>query len=109
MGSEMCIRDRIRNGAQELSTNEKMDLAGLGLAVLGKNIVALAPVDLDQSYDTEHFRLFYTLDGYDSVENLEYVIQVGQVFEQVWTFYMDTLEFEPPPSDPDADHDLYDV
>ena len=103
------ITNLIRNGAQELSTNEKMDLAGLGLAVLGKNIVALAPVDLDQSYDTEHFRLFYTLDGYDSVENLEYVIQVGQVFEQVWTFYMDTLEFEPPPSDPDADHDLYDV
>ena len=103
------ITNLIRNGAQELSTNEKMDLAGLGLAVLGKNIVALAPVDLDQSYDTEHFRLFYTLDGYDSVENLEYVIQVGQVFEQVWTFYMDTLEFEPPPSDPDAAHDLYEV
>ena len=46
------ITNLIRNGAQEFSTNEKMDLAGLGLAVLGKNIVALAPVDLDQSYDT---------------------------------------------------------
>ena len=34
------ITNLIRNGAQELSTNEKMDLAGLGLAVLGKNIAS---------------------------------------------------------------------
>ena len=34
---------------------------------------------------------------------------MGEIFEQVWLFFMDTLEFDPPVSDPLENNDLYNI
>ena len=68
------VTNLIRNGASELTESEKSRLSEIGLSVQGNVIVAIKPTDLDQIYDTDHFRFFYTLDGSDAVENEYYVI-----------------------------------
>ena len=34
---------------------------------------------------------------------------MGEIFEQVWLFFMDTLDFDPPVSDPMENNDLYNI
>ena len=99
------INNLIRNNAQGLSEFEKSHLSEIGLEAIGNSIVIINP-NLDQSYDTDHFRFFYTLEGSNAVENLDYVINMGNIFEQVWPFYIDTMGFDQPPMGPD---DLYEV
>ena len=103
------VTNLIRNGASELTESEKSRLSEIGLSDQGNEIVAIKPTDLDQMYDTDHFRFFYTLDGSDAVENEYYVISMGEIFEEVWTFHIDTMGFDPPPTDPSTNHGLYEV
>ena len=105
------INNLIRQGAIGLTDLEKVRLNEIGLSVHGNEIIVLKSTVLDQIYDTEHFRFFYTLDesSNDAVENEDYVTNMGVVFEEVWSFYIDSMGFDPPPLNPNNDHDLYEI
>ena len=105
------VANLIRNGTNGLTNSEIKRLELIDLYPVGDNIIALSPTDLDQIYDTDHFRFYYTLDesSDDAVENEEYVINMGEIFEDVWTFYMDTIGFDPPPIDTVVNQNLYEI
>ena len=60
------------------------------------------PEDLDQIYDSEHFRFYYTYESSDAISNMDYILQMAAIFENVYSFYIDTLGFSPPVNDPDS-------
>ena len=86
----------IDRGINELNEQELLNLNSIGLNH-NNGIISPEMVDLDLSYDTENFRFNYTLNGFDAVENFDYVLKMGEIFEQVWSFYIDTIGFDPPP------------
>ena len=94
-----------------LTKKEKNNLSRLGLFELNGSLKVLHPNYLDLKYETNHFRFHYTLSESSThkVDNIDYVIQMGHVFEQVWLFFIDTLNFESPPTDPSYENDLYDI
>ena len=99
------INNMIRNGIDGLEEHEVAQLNQIGLQVRENSVTALNPV-LDQTHDTNHFRFFYAVDGIDAVENVDYVITMGIIFEEVWSFHVDTMGFDPPPLNSDG---LYEV
>jgi len=105
------INNLIRQGASGLTDFEKSRLSEIGLSVHRNKIIGLKSTVLDQTYDSEHFRFYYTLDesSNDAVENEDYVTNMGVVFEEVWSFYIDSMGFDPPPLNPNNDHDLYEI
>ena len=103
------ITNIIRNGIDQLSHNEITNLPTINLKLQNRKIVSIMPTDLDQFLDTDHFRLHYTLEGTDAVQNVEYVISMSQIYEQVYSFFVDTLGFIPPPTISNNDYDLYDI
>jgi len=105
------VSNLIRHGHSGLSTVEKKQLQKVGLGLKNDSIIPIKPTDLDQTYDTDHFRFFYTLDqsDNDAVENIEYVSLMGTIFEEVWTFFSDSLGYEAPLQDPNASHELYEI
>ena len=54
------INNLIRNGLDQLNKDERDKLDEIGLRIIGNRITTMDPV-LDQTYDTEHFRFFYTI------------------------------------------------
>ena len=105
------INNLIRQGAIGLTDFEKGRLTEIGLSIHGNEIIVLKSTDLDHTLDTDHFRFYYTLDesSNDVVENEDYVTNMSVVFEEVWTFYIDSMGFDPPPLNPNNDHDLYEI
>ena len=105
------INNLIRQGAIGLTDLEKVRLTEIGLSTHGNNIIVLKSKVLDQTYDSDHFRFYFTLDASsnDAVENEDYVTNMGVVFEEVWSFYIDSMGFDPPPLNPNNDHDLYEI
>ena len=105
------ITNLIRNGNQHLTQEEISRLGEIGLTNEGSRIIAQAPATLDEIYETDHFRFYYTLDNesIDKVDSLGYVIIMSQVFEQVWNFFGNTLGYDAPPGNPNNDDDKYDV
>ena len=105
------INNLIRQGAIGLTDLEKVRLSEIGLSVHGNELIVLKSTVLDQIYDTDHFRFYFTLDesSNDAVENENYVTNMGAVFEEVWSFYIDSMGFDPPPLNPNNDHDLYEI
>ena len=103
------ITNIIRNGTNDLSDKEKNEISSIGLEIKFGQIESIVPNDLDQIYDSDHFRIFYTLEGSDAVENLDYVVTMSQIFEQVYSFFTDTLGYDPPPPDPESNHNLYEI
>ena len=105
------INNLIRQGAIGLTDFEKSRLTEIGLSVHRNKIIVLKSTVLDQTYDSDHFRFYFTLDesSNDAVENEDYVTNMGVVFEEVWSFYIDSMGFDPPPLNPNNDHDLYEI
>lgn len=103
------ITNILRNEPKELSAIEMNKLYSLGLEYHQGSLKAIKPTNLDLSYKTDHFEFFYTLDGVDSVENVEYVHSMGEIFEHVWNFFIDTLKYDPPPGLDSQSEKLYNV
>ncbi len=99
------INNLIRNGIGDLDENERDHLKVIGLQDIENSVATYNPT-LDQSHDTDHFRFFYTLDDNDAVEDVEYVIAMGTIFEEAWAFHIDTMGFDVPPLNSDG---LYEV
>ena len=68
--------------------DRKKDLEELGLVFKGSKVIVQKPDYLDQTYETEHYRFHFTLDStsINKVESFDYIIQMGEIFEQVWFF-----------------------
>ena len=103
------ITNIIRNGIEELSDHEILNLPSIDLELQNNKIVSIIPDDLDRHLDTDHFRFHYTLEGTDAVQNIDYVITMSQIYEQVYSFFVDTLDFVPPPNNPINNYNLYDI
>ncbi len=99
------INNILRKGPNGLDNTEQARLNEIGFEVEG-NSISVLNYDLDQSYDTDHFRFQYTLDGNNAVENVDYVIKMGDIFEQVWSFHIDTMGFDQPPMGPDGFYEV---
>ncbi|MCD6532287.1 hypothetical protein J7K99_07580 [bacterium] len=68
------------------------------------------PTGLPLTYDTDHFRMHYTLSGGDAVPNEDYVHQMANRFEAAYNFLVDTRDYLAPPSDGTAGgNSKYDV
>ena len=103
------VTNIIRNGNDNLFYTEVKILEDLGLSIQNGKVIANTPNDLNQIFETEHFRFHYAIEGYDAVLNVDYILQMANVFENVYLFYIDTLGFSPPIKDPISDDDLYEV
>ena len=66
------INNLIRNGLGHLNKDERDKLDEIGLRIVDNRITTMNPV-LDQTYDTDHFRFYYTLQDNDAVENLSLI------------------------------------
>jgi len=99
------MNNMIRNGIDVLEEHEVAQLNEIGLQVRDNSLATLDPF-LDQTHDTDHFRFFYAVDGNNAVENVDYVITMGIIFEEVWSFHVDTMGFDQPPVNSDG---LYEV
>ena len=103
------ITNIIRNGTEDLTTSEIKNLEQLGILSQNGEISTFTPNDLDQVIESEHFRFHYANEGIDAVSDPNYIFQMAEVFEEVYSFYIDTLNFSAPVSDPTSDDILYDV
>ena len=89
------LNNIIKNGMHNLTQVQLDQLNRIGLYVNG-NTIDVENTELDQIYETEHFRFYYTLEGYDKVQDQEYVNKMGDIFEEVWSFYIDSMLFDIP-------------
>ena len=103
------ITNIIRNGTEGLTTSEIKNLEQLGILSQNGEISTFTPNDLDLVFESEHFRFHYTNEGTDAISDPNYIFQMAEVFEEVYSFYIDTLNFSAPVSDPASDDILYDV
>ncbi|MBU1662339.1 MAG: hypothetical protein KKD28_12805, partial [Chloroflexi bacterium] len=64
----------------------------------------------EQTIDSEHFRIHYTLSGSDAVSSLEYINTVAEIMEYVWLVEVEQMGWAPPPPDGGfGGDDSYDV
>jgi len=105
------ITNLIRNGISSFSEDEKLNLESIGLIETNGILEVSTPDFLEMTYETDHFKFHYTTNESSShkVENIDYVIQMGEVFEQVWMFFIDTLEFNGPIFFDEAGSNLYNI
>ena len=103
------ITNIIRNGTDDLNISEIENLKQLGILSENGDVSTFTPNDLGQVFESEHFRFHYTNEGTDAVSDPNYVLQMAEVFENVYSFYIDTLEFSAPLSDPASDNIFYNV
>ena len=103
------ITNIIRNGSENLTINEIDNLSEIGLTYQNGEINTVAPDYLDQIFETEHFRFYFTNNGVDAVPDIDYIFEMAEIFENVYSFYIDTLNFSPPVYDPASDNSLYEI
>ena len=91
------ITDLIRG--EKTQSIRVLDTTALGLSNNHNNINLVLPSAYDDSLETNHFRFYFTLgqESTHAIDSLEYVIAMSGIFEQVWSFFIDTLHFSPPP------------
>ena len=49
---------------------------------------------------------FIILVSSDAISNMDYILQMAAIFENVYSFYIDTLGFSYSVNDPDSNHSL---
>ncbi|GAB4334435.1 MAG: hypothetical protein Kow00117_17970 [Phototrophicales bacterium] len=80
--------------------------------VTAEEAEAISRIELSgavQYYDTEHFRIHYTLEG-DDATTTDYVFAVAQALEDTYALQITTLNWAIPPTDGGrGGNDLYDV
>ena len=103
------ITNLIRNGQDLLDYYQPHELKELGLKIIGEDIIPIDPTDLNEFYDSENFRIYYTTQGDSAVENLNYVQNMANIFENVYLFFIDTLGYQPPINGPSVSHNRYEI
>ena len=90
------ITNILRNGYGDLNSSEIIELRELGIEQRNGRLQSFSPNDLDRVHETDHFKIHYTLTGNDAVLNSEYIYTMGEIYEDVWSFFIDTLNYDPP-------------
>jgi len=90
------ITNILRNGYGDLDLSEILELKELGIEQKNGRLKSFYPNDLDKVHETEHFKIHYTLLGNDAVLNNEYIYAMGEIYEEVWSFFIDSLNYDPP-------------
>ena len=103
------VTNIIRNGTDGLTIAEIKNLKQLGILSQNGKTSTFTPNDLDQVFESEHFRFHYTNEGTDAVSDPTYISQMAEIFEEVYSFYIDTLNFSAPVLDPASDDILYNI
>ena len=103
------IANIIRNGISGFNQAEIEDLKKFGISTENGKAISSTPQNLDQTFESEHFRFYYTTEGNDAISDIDYVLQMADIFENVYKFYIDTLGFSPPAQDPASNDDLYEI
>ena len=105
------ITNLIRNGPGELNKQQLLKLQSLGMHEEKGDFFITRPQSLDETYITENFKLHFTRNNSpDAVQNINYVIRMGTIFEDVWDFFSDSMGFEFPPTDyQDTNSNKYDI
>ena len=86
------ITNLIRNGPGELNKQQLLKLQSLGMHEEKGEFFITRPQSLDETYITENFKLHFTRNNSpDAVQNINYVIRMGTIFEDVWDFFSDSL------------------
>jgi len=94
------ITNIIRNSPDNLNDVQIKELEKLDIYVENNTFLIERPEGLNETYVTDHFKFhFISGDSYNSIENIDYVISMGNVFENVWKFYVDSLGYYPPVED----------
>tara|TARA_S200000501_G_scaffold379030_1_gene446863 strand:+ start:31943 stop:33610 length:1668 start_codon:yes stop_codon:yes gene_type:complete len=94
------ITNLIRNGPDNLSKQQLIKLQSLGMHEEKGEFLINRPQGLDETHLTEHFKLHFTRNNSnDAVQNIDYVINMGIIFEEVWDFFSDSMGFDFPPTD----------
>ena len=103
------ITNILRNGYGDLNSSEIIELREHGIEQKNGKLQSMSPNDLDKVHETDHFEIHYTLTGNDAVINNEYIYTMGEIYEDVWSFFIDTLDYDPPiDSNSDTDN-LYKI
>ncbi len=100
------MADIARNG-HLLPEKTKIKLKSLGFDFSNEIVIIARSTHLDLSYDTDHFRIHYTLTGNDAVDNTDsdgdttpdYIETMAEVFEEVYNHDIIELGYTIPPSD----------
>ena len=103
------IANIIRNGISGFNQAEIEDLKKFGISTENGKAISSTPQNLDQTFESEHFRFYYTNEGNDAISDIDYILQMADIFENVYKFYIDTLGFSPPAQDPASNDDLYEI
>jgi len=94
------ITNIVRNSPNNLNINQIKNLENLDIYVENNIFLIERPEGLTETYTTDHFKFHFILgNSYDSVNDIDYVIAMGNVFENVWSFYIDSLGYLPPVED----------
>ncbi|MBJ13042.1 MAG: hypothetical protein CMG62_08215 [Candidatus Marinimicrobia bacterium] len=94
------ITNIIRSNPAHFTNNQIEELKSLNISIQNNNFLIERPEGLNESHVTNHFKFHYTLgNSYDAIDNINYVISMGEVFENVWSFYIDSLGYLPPVQD----------
>tara|TARA_B100001250_G_scaffold389013_1_gene387739 strand:- start:120 stop:1778 length:1659 start_codon:yes stop_codon:yes gene_type:complete len=94
------ITNIIRNSPENLNIDQIKNLETLDIYVKNNIFLIERPIGLTETYNTDHFKFHFVLgNSYDSVDDINYVISMGNVFENVWNFYIDSLGYSPPVDD----------
>jgi len=97
---------QIARHGHHLSDAIKHELKSLGFDFSGA-IVTRKLIAHTEYFDTDHFRIHYSLTGFHAVDNTDsngdsvpdYIEDVATVFEYVYDHLINVLGFTPPPSD----------
>ncbi|MBL7013323.1 MAG: T9SS type A sorting domain-containing protein [Candidatus Marinimicrobia bacterium] len=96
----------LRNG-NHLSEKTQQDLNKLGFRFKSNHVSHLRNDSLNLIYETNHFAIHYDLSGSHAVlaEDIDfdgipdYINQVADVFEYVWSVEVDSMNYDAPPTD----------
>ena len=100
------VLEILRNG-QNLPMQTKQDLKEYGFTFESKNVSHTRNDSLNLVHETNHFAIHYDLTGTHAVNNedmdedglSDYINQVADVFEYVWSVEIDSLGYNAPPED----------
>ncbi|MBU0528752.1 T9SS type A sorting domain-containing protein [bacterium] len=112
------MADIARNG-HLLPEDTKIKLKSLGFDFSGETVLSPRPTYLELNYDSENFRIHYTLTGNNAVDPTisygntapDYIETIAEVFEQVYYHDINERGYTPPPSDgiEGGSNDIYDI
>ena len=97
------LNNLIRNNAIPNSQSKKNILNEAGITVINNKLSAILPEQMESTYQTSHFNIHYdegssssgiSTADLDNNSIPDYAEQMGQIFEEVYLFFKDSLGYD---------------